>query len=115
MWPLAVIPSQEFCGTISKAAQTADSVWVVSRLEMGLIKSQNKLEFMNRIGEKLRILRQRHGYTMKQLADLLETDDGHISRIEHGKKRPSSDLILRISRLFGVTTDQLMKDELELD
>jgi transcriptional regulator with XRE-family HTH domain len=46
---------------------------------------------------------------------LLETDDGHISRIEHSQKRPSSDLILRISRLFDVSTDQLMKDELELD
>jgi len=70
---------------------------------------------MKRIGEKLRSLRIQQGLTMQQLADMLETDDGHISRIENGQKRPSSDLILRISRVFNVTTDQLMKDELELD
>ena len=70
---------------------------------------------MKRIGEKLRTLRQKNNLTMRQLADILDTRDSHISRIENGQKRPSSDLILRISNFFNVTTDQLMKDDLELD
>ena len=70
---------------------------------------------MKRIGEKLHILRERERLTMRKLAKILGTNHGHISRIESGAKRPSSDLILRIARYFKVTTDQLMMDELEVE
>lgn len=70
---------------------------------------------MNRIGEKVRTLREQRGLTLRQLAVELETDDGHISRIEHGQKKPSLELLLRMSRFFEVSTDQLIKDELEVD
>ena len=50
-----------------------------------------------------------------QLADLLEVHYTHLGKIEIGRKRPSTDLVLRIADLFNVTTDQLMRDELELD
>jgi transcriptional regulator with XRE-family HTH domain len=39
----------------------------------------------------------------------------HISELETGKRRPSLDLALRLARLFDVSLDQLVKDELELD
>jgi len=32
-----------------------------------------------------------------------------------GKHNPSAELILKIARYFDVSTDQLMKDELELE
>lgn len=54
--------------------------------------------------------------TLKDLAIALGyTAHGYISEIEVGKKRPSLDFVLSLARLFNVTTDQLLKDELELD
>ena len=69
---------------------------------------------MKKIGEKIRMLRESDGLTVTKLAELVSVSHGHISRIESGSKRPSSDLILKLADLFEVSTDQLMRDELEL-
>ncbi|HLA63232.1 MAG TPA: helix-turn-helix transcriptional regulator [Rhodothermales bacterium] len=39
---------------------------------------------------------------------------GYLSEVESGKKQPSVDLVLGVSRLFGVTTDELLKDEVDV-
>jgi len=39
----------------------------------------------------------------------------HLANIETGKNKPTADLIVKIADLFQVTTDQLMRDELEVD
>jgi transcriptional regulator with XRE-family HTH domain len=70
---------------------------------------------MKRFGEKLHALRQQRGLTLRQLADLVGVHNTHLSKIELGKKRPSSDLILQIASVFNVTADQLMRDDLEVD
>ncbi len=70
---------------------------------------------MEKFGKKLKILRERKGFTLRQLAETVDVHYTHLNKIELGQKRPSTDLVLKISRLFEVTTDQLMKDELELD
>ncbi len=70
---------------------------------------------MKKFGDKLRTLRKQRGLTLMQLADLLDVHYTHLGKIEIGRKRPSTDLVLRIADLFNVTTDQLMRDELELD
>ncbi len=70
---------------------------------------------MKRFGEKLHTLRLRDSYTTRQLAGILEVSHTHIIGIENGKRGVSTDLVLRIADLFNVTTDQLMRDKLELD
>jgi transcriptional regulator with XRE-family HTH domain len=53
---------------------------------------------------------------MRDLAPLLDiTSFSFISKLENGSQKPSADLIVKIARLFEVSTDQLMLDELELD
>lgn len=53
--------------------------------------------------------------TLKELARALgHTAHGHISELEAGKKMPTVQFVLNVSRLFGVTTDELLKDELEI-
>ena len=70
----------------------------------------------DRFGEKLMALRRRRGWTIQRLADRLGYKSrGYLSEVESGKKRPSLDLVLGVSRAFGVTTDALLKDELEVD
>jgi transcriptional regulator with XRE-family HTH domain len=70
---------------------------------------------MNRFGEKLKVLRQQRGLTMKQLGKLLEVSDSYVSKMETGDKTPNVAMVLRVADLFEVTTDVLIRDELELE
>ena len=71
---------------------------------------------MQRFGEKLRTLRTRRDLTMRELAVLLDIGSfSFISKLEHGSQMPSPELIVKIARFFGVSTDQLMLDELDVD
>jgi transcriptional regulator with XRE-family HTH domain len=69
---------------------------------------------MERFGEKLRLLRERHSLTQQELADKLEFHQAHLYRLETGKKKPNAELLVKLSRLFGVSVDALVKDELEV-
>jgi transcriptional regulator with XRE-family HTH domain len=69
-----------------------------------------------RFGEKLRALRRYHGMTIQQVTYAIGyTGYGYLSELETSKKLPTLDVIMRIARLFNVSIDQLLKDELELD
>ena len=57
----------------------------------------------------------RRGLTLRQLGDMLEVDYGYVGRMERGEKVPSLATLRKIADVFGVTADQLMRDELELD
>jgi len=71
---------------------------------------------MNRFGGKLRILRTRRGLTVRELAAEFEMKSaGHISDMENGRSKPSVELLLRMVDFFGVTTHQLLRDELEVE
>jgi transcriptional regulator with XRE-family HTH domain len=70
---------------------------------------------MQRFGEKLRILRQRHGLTVRQLGDQLKVSGPYIVQLEQGQKIPNAAMIIKIAQFFNVSTDQLMFDNLELD
>jgi len=71
---------------------------------------------VQRFGEKLHALRLQHNMTLKALALALGyTAHGYISELEDGKKTPTVEFVLSVARFFNVTTDQLLKDELELD
>lgn len=70
---------------------------------------------MKRFGEKLSILRKKQGLTVRQLGDILSVHNTYISQLEKGRKIPNAEMILKIADTFGVTADQLMRDELEVD
>lgn len=70
---------------------------------------------MDRFGEKLSVLRKRCRLTLRQLGEMLEVHHTYVSQIEKGKTTPNARMIIKIANIFGVTADQLMRDELELD
>jgi transcriptional regulator with XRE-family HTH domain len=73
---------------------------------------------MQRFGEKLRLLRKRHGLTVRELAEALGYtvhSNSYISQIENGKQKPSLNFVTRTAQFFQVSLDQLSRDELELD
>lgn len=70
---------------------------------------------VSRFGEKLRFLRTHKSMTLQELAIALgHSAHGYISELEAGKKQPTILLVLRVSRLFDVTTDELLRDDLEI-
>lgn len=71
---------------------------------------------MQTFGEKLRILRNQHDMTMKELAKALNISaHSYVSKLENGEKKPSVDMAIKISRIFGVSLDLLLKDEIEIE
>jgi transcriptional regulator with XRE-family HTH domain len=71
---------------------------------------------MQRFGEKLRILRKKHGLTQVQLAKHIGLAWSYIGELESGKyDNPSAKLAIKIADFFGVPIDVLVRDELELD
>ncbi len=75
----------------------------------------NNFEYMNRFGEKLCTLRERQGVSLKQLADKIGVSKSYIWKLEQGKRMPNVVMVIKIADIFGATTDQLIRDELELD
>jgi transcriptional regulator with XRE-family HTH domain len=71
---------------------------------------------MKRFGEKLRKLRKQSGLSIRGLTrEFGFGSHSYISLIEAGKKKPSIELIIRVADRFGVSVDQLVRDELEID
>ena len=71
---------------------------------------------MQRFGQKLYYLRTRRRMTLRQLAEALGySSHTRLSELESGKKKPAVEFALSIARFFNVTTDELLKDELDLN
>jgi len=71
---------------------------------------------MERFGEKLRTLRKRSGLTLRQLAAMLgHSSHSYVTNLERGERKPSAEMAVKIANLFNVTTDQLLRDELEVE
>lgn len=71
---------------------------------------------MQRFGQKLRALRTQHSMTLQTLARAVgHAAHGYISEIETGKKLPTVEFVLNVANLFNVSTDQLLRDSLDLD
>ncbi len=70
--------------------------------------------YAKNFGKKLRRLRVGRGLTLKELARALGySAHGHISELEAGKKAPTVEFVIKAADLFGVSTDELIRDELE--
>ncbi len=63
---------------------------------------------MKKSGERIRQLRNEHGYTQEALAKKLGIDRSLLSHIEAGKRGCSVDLLVQLSEFFGVTLDLLV-------
>lgn len=66
---------------------------------------------MNRyaIGNNIyRLIKQRH-MTQHELAARIQSHDDTVSRWMTGQRQPSAYALLRISRILGVTMEQLME------
>ena len=65
------------------------------------------------LAEKITALRKKNGWSQEELAMQLNVSRQSVSKWESAASIPDLDRILQLSRLFGVTTDYLLKDDAE--
>ena len=65
------------------------------------------------LAEKIMQLRKKAGWSQEELAEQLGVTRQSVSKWEGAQSMPDMEKILQMSRLFGVSTDFLLKDELE--
>lgn len=64
-------------------------------------------------GEKLQSLRQRAGMSQDALAERLQVSRQAVSRWERDETMPETDKVVALADIFGVTTDYLLRLQLE--
>lgn len=67
------------------------------------------------LADKIISLRKKSGWSQEELAQQLGVTRQSVSKWEGAQSVPDMDKILQMSRLFGVSTDFLLKDEIEAD
>lgn len=65
------------------------------------------------LAEKIMELRKKCGWSQEELAEKLDISRQSVSKWESGASIPEIEKIVLLSSLFGVSTDYLLKDELE--
>lgn len=60
------------------------------------------------MGEKLKSLRLEKNLTQKQIADRIGLAISAVSSYESGSRYPSYDVLVKLSRIFHVSTDYLL-------
>ena len=75
------------------------------------IKSQEEPQMI--FADKLIALRKKAGWSQEELAQQLNVSRQSVSKWEGAQSVPDLDKIVQLSRIFGVSTDYLLKDELE--
>jgi len=59
-------------------------------------------------GDRLRLLREKRGMTHQEIADAIGIGYASVYRYESEKIDPSSETVLKLAKLFDVSTDYLM-------
>ncbi|WP_050385911.1 helix-turn-helix domain-containing protein [Bradyrhizobium pachyrhizi] len=68
------------------------------------------------LGDKIRDLRKKNGFTLDKLAELAESSKSYIWELENkDPPRPSADKIAKIATALGVTPDYLITDSVQVE
>ena len=67
-----------------------------------------------KLAEKIMALRKQRGWSQEELAQQLSVSRQSVSKWESGASVPDLDKILKMSEIFDVSTDALLKEEMDL-
>lgn len=65
------------------------------------------------LADKIIRLRKKNGWSQEELAEKMNVSRQAVAKWEGAQTAPNIDKILQLGELFGVTTDYLLKDEIE--
>lgn len=61
-------------------------------------------------GKRVRLLRERARFSLKQLAEKVGTDEYHVAGWERNMEQPDKAMVLLLAAALGVSTDELLTD-----
>ena len=67
------------------------------------------------LADKIIDLRKKNGWSQEELAQKMNVSRQAVSKWESAQTVPELEKILQLGALFGVTTDYLLKDDMELE
>lgn len=82
-------------------------------LETDAETEKERIDLAMILADKLISLRKKNGWSQEELAELMGISRQAVSKWEGAQSAPDLEKLLRLAQLFGVTTDYLLKDELE--
>jgi transcriptional regulator with XRE-family HTH domain len=62
-------------------------------------------------GERLKKEREKRGWSQTELAEKMHVSRQSVSKWETGKNYPSIEVIIRLSDLFGMTIDEMLRSD----
>ena len=83
-------------------------------IQRSYMKRKGMVISMN-FAEKILNLRTEYGYSQETLAEKLNVSRQAVSKWESGATLPETDKIITLSNFFGVSTDYLLKDNIQLN
>lgn len=66
-----------------------------------------------KLGDNIKKYREENKMTQRDIAEILKVEPGTVSKYESGMIEPNIDSIKRLAKTFGVTIDELLKDDEE--
>lgn len=63
------------------------------------------------LADRVKRLRNEHGWSQGELAEHVGADPAQISRYENGRITPSADALIRLAEAFDVSCDYLLVDD----
>lgn len=69
----------------------------------------------NRIGKRIKELRKKRGYTLRELGEKLNFDYSYLSKVENGRKTPSIELLQQMADFFNVDISYFFMKNKELE
>ena len=64
-----------------------------------------------KLGDKIKKYREENRMTQRDIAEILEVEPGTVSKYESGMLEPNIESIKRLSETFGITVDELLKED----
>lgn len=58
-------------------------------------------------GERMKILREKHGYTQQYVADYLKTTQSYYAQYENGHRQIPFERMVELARLYNVSLDYM--------
>lgn len=71
-----------------------------------IVNKTSRGEFAT-VGKRLRLLRFRHDWQLREAARRLNLSESYLCKIEQGHRLPNAQLMQRFAALYGVTPEQV--------
>lgn len=71
--------------------------------------------FYKKLAKKIKTIREKIGFSQEDLAKKLGVSRVAISQIENGKRKLKAEEILKLSKIFNISTDALLEDKEDIE